>query len=207
MGRLALSGMGLGAYRPRLARIGPKRTELDRNGLKWTEVDRIWTFCKLSAWGPVGGWQGGGGVREKANHYLLAFFFVPCPKVILCLILRPISVMRPVVVVLRLSLFHRYFGCFGVLESRIHHFQNNSEKAGTVDFKKHPAQKVGTRSRQCGPKVSGRSAFPGARNPSICSISRFGKIFSSNFPGVFPELSCRTPAQTPETATAFFEVF
>ena len=36
------------------------------------------------------------------------------------------------------------------------------EKAGTVDFKKHPAWKVGTRSRQCGPKVAGRFAFPGA---------------------------------------------
>ena len=35
-------------------------------------------------------------------------------------------------------------------------------KAGTVDFKKHPARKVGTRSRQCGPKAPGRFAFPGA---------------------------------------------
>ena len=59
------------------------------------------------------------------------------------------------------------------------------EKAGTVDFKKHPARKVGKRSRQCGPKVPGRFAFPGARNPRICSIWRFGK----NFPAIFPELS------------------
>ena len=48
------------------------------------------------------------------------------------------------------------------------------EKAGTVDFKKHPARKVGARSRQCGPKVPGRFALPGARNPRICSISRCG---------------------------------
>ena len=65
------------------------------------------------------------------------------------------------------------------------------EKAGTVDFKKHPARKVGTRSRQCGPKVSGRFAFPGARNPRICSISRSGKIF----PAIFPEFSRNFPAE------------
>ena len=35
---------------------------------------------------------------------------------------------------------------------------------------KNPALKVGTRSRQCGPKVPGRFAFPGAQNPRICSI-------------------------------------
>ena len=62
------------------------------------------------------------------------------------------------------------------------------EKAGPVDFKKHPARKVGTRSQQCGPKVPGRFALPGARNPGIRSISQFGKIFqqfSRDFPGVF----------------------
>ena len=30
------------------------------------------------------------------------------------------------------------------------------------------------KSRQCGPKVPGRFAFPGAQNPRISSISRFG---------------------------------
>ena len=82
-------------------------------------------------------------------------------------------------------------------------YSEKLEKAGTVDFKKHPARKVGTRSRQCGPKVSGRFAFPGARNPRICQHFAIREKFSSNFPAVFPELSCRTPAQTPETATAF----
>ena len=48
------------------------------------------------------------------------------------------------------------------------------EKAGTVDFKKHPARKVGTLSRQCRPKVPGRFAFPSARNPRIFR-SRPGK--------------------------------
>ena len=76
-------------------------------------------------------------------------------------------------------------------------------RGGLVDFKKHPARKVGTRSRQCGPKVPGRLAFPGARNPSICSIWRFGKIFPAIFPEFSRELSSRTPAKTPETATAF----
>ena len=68
------------------------------------------------------------------------------------------------------------------------------EKAGTVDFKKHPARKVGTRSRQCGPKVPGRFAFPGARNPRICSIWRFGKIF----PAIFPEFSRNFPPELPQ---------
>ena len=48
-------------------------------------------------------------------------------------------------------------------------------------------------------QVPGRLAFPGARNPRMCSISRFGKIY----PGIFPQLSLRTPEQIPETATAF----
>ena len=67
------------------------------------------------------------------------------------------------------------------------------EKAGTVDFKKHPTRKVGTRSRQCGPKVPGRFAFPGARNPRICSISRFGYYFPAVFPvhsRSFPSVTC-----------------
>ena len=58
-------------------------------------------------------------------------------------------------------------------------------------FQTRPARKVGTRSGQGRPKVPGRFAFPGARNPRICSISRSGKNFirqfSRDFPGVFPE--------------------
>ena len=65
------------------------------------------------------------------------------------------------------------------------------EKAGTVDFKKHPARKVGTRSQECQPKVRGRFAFPSARNPRICSISRFG----NNFPAIFPGLSRSFPRE------------
>ena len=60
------------------------------------------------------------------------------------------------------------------------------EKAGTVDFKEHPTRKVGTRSRQCRPKVPGRFAFPCARNSRICSIWRFGKSFPAIFPGLAP---------------------
>ena len=76
------------------------------------------------------------------------------------------------------------------------------EKAGTVDFKKHPAQNVGTRSRQCRPRVRGRFAFPGARNPRTCSISRFGKIFpaiSRDFP--------REPPDRPRKQPQPFRVF
>ena len=68
------------------------------------------------------------------------------------------------------------------------------EKAGAVDFKKHPARKVGTRSRQCGPKVPGRFAFPGARNPSAYSIWRVGKVF----PAFFPEFSWNFPPELPQ---------
>ena len=71
------------------------------------------------------------------------------------------------------------------------------EKAGTVDLKKHPARKAGARSRQCGPKVPRRFAFPGARNPGICSISRLERYFPAIFPGTFPEFSL-------EASTAFF---
>ena len=64
-----------------------------------------------------------------------------------------------------------------------------SREGWNCRFQKTPARKVGTRSRQCRPKVPGRFAFPGARNPRICSISRFGKtvpvIFPRDFPGVF----------------------
>ena len=42
-------------------------------------------------------------------------------------------------------------------------------------FQKTPrTRKVGTRSWQCGPKAPSRFAFPGDRNPRICSVSRFG---------------------------------
>ena len=68
------------------------------------------------------------------------------------------------------------------------------EKAGTVDFKKTPCYTPHGRWRQGPGSVDPR--FP---NPRICSILRFGKIF----PAIFPEFSSRTPAQTPETATAF----
>ena len=75
------------------------------------------------------------------------------------------------------------------------------EKAGTVNFEKHPARKVGTSSRQCGPKVPGGFAFPGARNPRICSISQFGKIFPSIFPGFsrsFPREPPNRPRKQPQ---------
>ena len=76
-------------------------------------------------------------------------------------------------------------------------FLRKLRKAGTVDFEKHPARKVGTTCQglvQCGPNVSGRFAFPGARNHRIYSISRFGKIF----PDIFPEFSRNFPPELPQ---------
>ena len=55
---------------------------------------------------------------------------------------------------------------------------------------------MGTRSRQCGPKVPGGFAFPGARIPRSCSISRFGTIFPAIFPG-FSRSSPREPPNRP----------
>ena len=81
------------------------------------------------------------------------------------------------------------------------------EKAGIVDFKKHPARKVGTRSRQCRPKVTGRFAVPGARNPRICSISRFRKIFPAIFPGLsrsFPGEPPNRPRKQPQPSRVFW---
>ena len=80
------------------------------------------------------------------------------------------------------------------------------EKAGTVDFKKHPARKVGTRSRKCGPKVPGRFAFTGARNPRIYSISRFGKN-AATFPGLsrsFPWEPPNRPRKQPQPSRVFW---
>ena len=75
----------------------------------------------------------------------------------------------------------------------------NSRRLELSISKKHPARKVGTRSRQCRPKVC-LSRCPKSYNLKHFTIR--GK-FSSNFPGIFLELSCRTPAKTPETSTAF----
>ena len=92
-------------------------------------------------------------------------------------------------------------------EAEIWFTSEKLEKAGTVDFKKHPARKVGTRFRQCGPKVPGRFAFPGARNPRICSISRFGKIFPAIFPGLsrsFPREPPNRPRKQPQPSRVFW---
>ena len=89
------------------------------------------------------------------------------------------------------------FYCTNEIVAIIQKKKKKLEKAGTVDSKKHPARKVGTRSRQCQPKVPGRFAFAGARNPRICSSSRSEKHFLAlHFPVVF--------LGNPRTATAFF---
>ena len=84
-------------------------------------------------------------------------------------------------------------------------FQKNSRRLELSISKNTPRTEGGDKvSAVSRPKVPGRFAFPGARNPRICSISRvpgkFFQQFSPNFPGVFLENS---PEQTPETATAF----
>ena len=78
----------------------------------------------------------------------------------------------------------------------------NQKNSRRLDFKKHLARKVGTRSRECQPKVRGRFAFPGAQNLECVAFRDPGKI-SSNFPETFPEFSSGTPERIPQTATAF----
>ena len=68
------------------------------------------------------------------------------------------------------------------------HLSEKLEKAGTVDFKKHPWG-------QGPPKVPGRFAFPVPVILEFVAFRDSGKFFQ--------EFSSRTPEQTPETATAF----
>ena len=57
------------------------------------------------------------------------------------------------------------------------YYSENLEQAATVDFEKHPARKVGTRSRQCGP------------NPKSQDLKHFAirEKFSRNFPPELPQ--------------------
>ena len=50
-------------------------------------------------------------------------------------------------------------------------FSEKLEKAGTVDFKKHPAWKVGAVQAVSTQGSRQVFAFPGARNPRMCSMS------------------------------------
>ena len=79
--------------------------------------------------------------------------------------------------------------------------QKNSRRLELSISKSHPAQKVGTRCRQCRPKVPGRFAFPSARSPRMCCISRFGNIF----PAIFPGLSLGTPRTDPGNSHSLLE--
>ena len=95
--------------------------------------------------------------------------------------------------------------------SPLKHEKNSEklEKAGTVDFKKHPARKVGTRSRECRPKVPGRFAFPSARNPRSCSIWQFGTFFLAILPGLprnFPPELPHRPRKQPQPSRVFWKM-
>ena len=82
------------------------------------------------------------------------------------------------------------------------------EKVGTVDFKRHTTQKVGTRFRQCRPKVPGRFAFPGARSPRIYSTSRSRKHFPAISPGLsrsFPREPPNRPRKQPQPSRVFWK--
>ena len=77
-----------------------------------------------------------------------------------------------------------------VSRGKVHNFLSSRKIRETREgwnrrFQKNtPHGRWGRRSRQCRPKVPGAFAFPGARNPRICSILRFGKIFPAIFPGL-----------------------
>ena len=79
-----------------------------------------------------------------------------------------------------------------------------AEKAVTVNFEKHPPQKVGTRCRAVSAQGS-RRVCP-SRCPRSWNLEHFaicGKI-SSIFPGIFPCFSSGSAEVIPEPATAFW---
>ena len=71
--------------------------------------------------------------------------------------------------------------------------QKNSRRLELSISKNTPHGRSAEGPGQCGPNVCDRFAFPGARNPRICSISRSGK----NFPAIFPALSWSFPRESP----------
>ena len=84
--------------------------------------------------------------------------------------------------------------------------QQSIEKAGTVHFKKHPAQKVRTRSRQCWPKVPAGWPFPVPEIPEFVAFRDSGKI-SSNFSGTsrsFPQEPPNRPRKQPQPSRVFW---
>ena len=78
----------------------------------------------------------------------------------------------------------------------------NFKKAVTVDFKEHPAQKVGTRSR--GVSAQGlRQGFSWCLKSWNCQHFTIREHFSKNFPRSSRSFASGTPKEIPETATAF----
>ena len=67
-----------------------------------------------------------------------------------------------------------YLGHLAVLEKVQ---KKNPRRLELLISKNTPHRRWGQGPGQRRPKVPGRFAFPGAQNPRICSISRFGKIF------------------------------
>ena len=78
-------------------------------------------------------------------------------------------------------------------DAHMHTHSEQLEKAGTVDFRKHPARKVGTRSRQCQPKVPGRFAFAVPEVLEFVAFRDSGIIY----PAALPGLSQRCPREPP----------
>ena len=71
--------------------------------------------------------------------------------------------------------------------------QKNSRRLELSISKNSPPGRWGQGPGQCRPKVPGRFAFPSARDPRICSISRFGKIIPAVFPGLSRSFSREPP--------------
>ena len=74
-------------------------------------------------------------------------------------------------------------------------------------FQNHRSRKVGTRSRQCRPKVPGRFAFPGAQNPRICSMWRVPGRFFQQFPRGFPRVFVGNPRTDPRSSHCLLEFY
>ena len=90
-----------------------------------------------------------------------------CMYVCVCVCVRARACVCVCVCVTRFDAYLKVKHSKALTAIRTVFFSEKLGRAGTVDFKKHSARKVGTRSRQRRSKVPGGFSFPGARNPRI----------------------------------------
>ena len=96
------------------------------------------------------------------------------------------------------KVFAAFFACFFACI-----FLRKTREGWTCRFRKAPRTEGGDEVQAVSTQGSRQVCLSGARNPRICSISRFGKNIPAIFPGLAPEFSSGTPERIAQTATAF----